>query len=168
MLGIFEAAASKGDDVPRWHPEQGVDAFECELRRAGLTQIGQWRMEEEAPHLSGVLEEVGPQQRCLKVVRGVLEGVQAIREPYDHVRRESEVGSLLEALRSSCLIANPVQPDKSQVKQFARALLKVVDDVRTRFRKHGDVWWLLEHLQYGCVEIIAFDDNCRRVHEQYG
>ena len=115
-------------------------------------------MEEEAPVADG---GGGPAPEA--VIRGVLEEGQAFREHQDLFFPE-EVGSLHEALRSCCVNADRVQPDESQVKQLARALLKVVGDVRKRFGKHGDVWWLLKHLKNGCVEIIDCDDNCRRAH----
>ena len=166
MLRIFEKAVTKGDNRPGWHSAQGVDEFESVLSRAGLIQIGQWRMQEEAPDLR---EEQGPQQRCLRVVRELFEEVQAMLRSCP----ESEARILLEALRSSCSSAYPIWYDESQLKalnQFALSLWKVVDDVRGRklFASESDAWWLMGHVQDGCVEILVGHYDSRRVHELFG
>ena len=152
MLDICEKAVNRGDNQPGWPPDQGVDTSGSVLSRAGLIQIGQWRMQhEEAPHLRA---EQGLQQRCLQTVRLLFEEAQAMLSDCP----ESEARSFIEAFWSSCSSSHFVWSDESLLKTLkwcAQALWNVVDDVkqRTLFLNGSDAWWLMWHVQKGCVEI---------------
>ena len=152
MLDICEKAVYRGDTRPGWPPDQGVDTFGSVLSRAGLIQIGQWRMQhEEAPHL---MAEQGLQQRCLRKIRLLFEEAQEMLSDCP----ESEARRFLEALWSSCSSSQFVWSDESLLKTLKRraeALWKVVEDVRQRklFLDGSDAWWLMWHVQKGCVEI---------------
>ena len=144
LINIFR------DAVPR-ESRPDVAEFVSVLRMARLTQIGHWRMEEDAPQLR---EEEGPQQRYLRAVRGVFDDVQANR----CFRPECEVGILCEALQLSCKLSTPpAWRHHSQRKQFARALRVVVDDVSKQalFCREGAMGQLLRFLQYECRALFG-------------